>query len=169
MMLQRILVLIFCAVLLVCFGCGSSIPPGFPDLVPLKITVTDGGSPMDKVSVGVLTTDYGISYTTGGITDSNGVVEVVTSMATYQAKGSPVGKYKVTLYKKPKLPSEKPQEEINQMTPEETTAYGNLIHKEMQKAKPVVPVQLHSVTTTPLEIEVQAGGGEFSFDISEYN
>ena len=149
-------------------GCGTPLPSDFPNLVPVKITVTDSGTPIDNVAVGLTQSDSGTSYATGGNTDAAGLLEVTTSMATHQAKGCPVGKFKVTLNKKPKYPSEKPQEEINQMTPEQTDAYGKIISKEAKEAKPIIPVKLNSMTTTPIEIDVPDGGKDFDFDISQY-
>ncbi|MDR3108571.1 MAG: carboxypeptidase-like regulatory domain-containing protein [Planctomycetaceae bacterium] len=153
----------------VMMGCSqSNKPKDFPNLVPVKITVIDGTTPIEGVSVVLMQTDTGTSLVAGGNTDKAGVLNVTTSQATYQAKGCPVGKYKVTLSKSPKLPSEKTREEINQMTPEETDAYTKIITKEAKQAKPIIPPSLSSITTTKLEVEIPSGGTEITININEY-
>lgn len=165
---MRNLTLLFLPFLFFWVGCNPSVPSNFPSVVPVKVTVNDQGSPIDNVAVVFTVSDSGVSHIVGGNTDPSGVVELKTTQATHQVKGCPLGKYKVTLNKAPKLPSEKTREEINRMTPEETNAYSQIIEKETKEAKPIIPTPLTSITTTPITVEVPAGGKDFTFDISEY-
>ncbi len=79
-------------------GCGGAAPPdGLPELHPFELSVSQGGTPVEGVSVQLVPEDRANSrWACGGATDAEGKVFVKT---LGKFEGAPAGSYKVTFYK----------------------------------------------------------------------
>lgn len=88
-----ILSLNFCVI-----GCNRLPPPpeGLPKLYPCKITVTFGGEIIEGINVSLKSSDPNFKWTSGGITDKNGVAEIRTAFAY---PGAPEGNFIVSFNK----------------------------------------------------------------------
>jgi len=77
-------------------GCGPEMPPGFPKVYPVSLTVTQGDQPLAGATVSLRPTDLSIGdWAIGGKTDENGVVELLT----HGYRGAPAGTFKVVVTK----------------------------------------------------------------------
>ena len=84
--------LVFCFVLT---GCGEPKPEGFPTLYPLTLTFVQDGGPCADTTI-ILVPQDSNPWTTGGVTDANGVV---TFRTHGKHSGVPAGTYKITASK----------------------------------------------------------------------
>ena len=141
-------------------GCGKKKPEGMPDLEPVTLTVTQDGAPCADAQINLLSLDPSNKWTSGGTTDALGVVALATHG---QYKGVPVGKYKVSVFKKvgegtppPPLPTDEASEKAYNDYYESGQTYDLfcLIEKKYTDFK-----------TTPLEIEVVKGKNELTVDV----
>ena len=110
-MKQLIIILSLC---ILCSGCGSKVPTGFPKTVPCGITVTDGGKPLEGVFVTLHNADTS-NYSCVAINDANGLAAMQTSQGNYTQKGVPPGNAVITLAKIPVVDDWKTQEELAAM------------------------------------------------------
>jgi hypothetical protein len=145
-----LLLLLFCAALV---GCGnSSRPKDLPPLNPCKITITQNGTALNEADVEVIAQDSSVKYrNSSGTTNSNGIVE----LSTYSFKGVPVGKYKVLVRK---MVLEGAVEQTDETGAKQVSGGKdyNLVNLKYQDEK-----------TTDLEIEIQKGQNEFTFDVGD--
>ena len=151
-------------------GCSDGKPADFPAVSPLTITVTDAGAPVADAIVTLYPQGAKLgSCGIGGVTDAQGVVEVMTSMSGYQGSGCPEGKFKITVVKEPIYPSQLPQDQVNQMTPEESSAYAKKLDDERATTPRPIPNTLESLGKTPLLIDVKSGEeNKLDVNIAEY-
>ncbi|TWT65957.1 carboxypeptidase regulatory-like domain-containing protein [Allorhodopirellula solitaria] len=78
-------------------GCsGEELPVGMPSLQPVKVTIVQGGTPLEGASVQLMPEDASNTWASGGSTDAMGVVNIMT-LGKYD--GAPAGTYKVTVDK----------------------------------------------------------------------
>ena len=90
--------IVFAALALPLFVCGCSgpsKPDGLPDRVPLEITLTQDGKPLQEATVQLVSPDVPWSIT--GNTDAHGTAKMVTHG---QFAGVPPGPYKVVVIKR---------------------------------------------------------------------
>ncbi len=143
-------------------GCSEPLPAGMPKLQKVKITLTQEGKPCDDAKIGLNPIGGNAQWSSGGTTNSQGVLEPVTHG---KYKGMPVGKYKVTVDKsvgegEPPPPS--PIDAESQKKFNEYKASGKTYHLYQ-----VIPDKYRLRDSSPLEIDVTEGGGEFTLDIPE--
>ncbi|MDO5553857.1 MAG: hypothetical protein Q4G68_08845, partial [Planctomycetia bacterium] len=138
-------------------GCegGSAAPEGFPDLVPYRINVMDGATPVEGVNVQLVPQEK-MEWTAGGATDAAGKLAISTIQFGHAESGVPVGTYKVVLSKMEEAPSAKglSMEEYR----EKSKGF---------KSKQFCPKSLTDASTTPLTAEVSKGG-ELTIDLTRY-
>ena len=143
------------------FGCSRGVPKDFPALHPCVITVTQDGTPLAEASV-LLKPIQGNALSASGVTDKNGIA-VMKVQATFD--GAPEGKYKVMIVKqtREKNPEVK-AEELQEFAPDSTA----LREKEYIITDFVDP-KFGNATQTPLEIQIQSGKNESTFEVTKPN
>src|SRR5690554_1323859 len=77
-------------------GCGESLPPGMPELHPVKLEFTQAGVPLAGAAVQLVPLDATSRWVSGGGTDALGIA-IPHTHGTYP--GVPAGKYKVCVTK----------------------------------------------------------------------
>ena len=89
---------LFVLLVLLLSGCGGEkLPPGMPKLHPATLTVMQDGNPLPDAEIVMTNTDPAASnWSSGGVTDQNGVLKLRT-MGRYE--GVPAGTYKVAVQK----------------------------------------------------------------------
>ena len=127
--------------LLVVAGCSDNTQPtGMPKLIPVTVTVTQGGTPLEGATVQLIALDSANSqWAAGGSTDAAGVANFVT-LGQYQ--GVAPGKYKVTVSKS-----------VSEGGPS-AVAVDSPSSISTTKTFLLVDPKFQSFETTPLEIEV---------------
>ena len=143
---------------LFCFvGCGGKKKPDdLPPLYPVKITVMQDGKPLERATVRLVADGSNTRFTTGSVTDKNGVAIIKTDG---QWPGAPEGKYKVLVQKI--------------VTPEADPSEDSLSYEEQQvkaaernkQTKSVVDSKFMNLKTTTLAIEVTTSGATETFDV----
>lgn len=142
-------------------GCGQKRPDGMPELYKTKIILTQQGKPCADAKIALISLG-GSQWSSGGTTDANGGIELVTHG---QYKGVPAGKYRVTV--------DKTVGEGEPPPPSPIDAESQRIYNEYVAAKKsyrlfqVIPDQYRLRDRSPLEIEVVAGKNEITLDIPE--
>jgi len=137
-------------VFLMLVGCGQSKrPDGLPPLYPCTVLVLQEGKPLEKAQVLLIQQDNaGIRWVVGGITDTNGEVQV----ATYgQYPGAPLGEYKVTVTKSEQVMTASP----SAMGPGRFDTY-TFVEKEYTLED-----------TTPLTLQVVKGTKKYQIDVGK--
>jgi len=136
-------------------GCsGQPKPDGMPPLHPLTITVTQEGKPLAEASVSLHPIGGEHSWSSGGLTQSDGSL-VIYTYGKYA--GAPAGKFKVTVdcvTSDPPAPKNVTMEELD-------------AHNKKHPAFRIVPLQYTEKGKTPLEIEVVKGANKITLDIPE--
>ena len=125
-------------------------------MYPVKVTVIQDGNPLEGAAVTLIADGQGTRFSTGGITDKNGVATIKTDA---EWPGAPAGKYKVCISK---VVSPPPQRVEPSMT------YEDIKKMEKERAaqmKSTVPPQFSKASTTPLSLEVTSGEVTETFDI----
>jgi hypothetical protein len=140
------------AVLCVVSGCGG---PGV-NLVPVEGTVTLDGEPLRNKSLMFMEVAQE-GTNAGGNTNDEGRYELLAQIpgAVQDHKGIPPGRYKVLVFE-PLIPIEsKVDDEMYEpvFVPGETRSGG-------------IPPAYQSFQTTPLEVEVPAGGGSIDLELT---
>jgi len=139
-------------------GCGPARPADLPPLVPCKIKVHDGGSPLANIGVSFQrVTDHG-GWSLNGQTDPNGVAVAKTSVGTYLAAGIPAGTYRITLSEHIEIP------DLGGDYDPETPAKVQKFLAENRK----LPAILYDPSRTPLELTVGDSGAELDIDVAQY-
>jgi hypothetical protein len=150
--------------LLIFTSCGGEPKPeGLPALYPAKITILQAEKKLDGASVILINEETSQSqWLVGGVTDSNGVCTLKT---LGKFDGAPVGKYKVTVEKT----TIKESETAKQPVPTDPQALNEYYAKIANEEKHYNNVNLKYKlpTTTDLEIEINAGKNENTFDVGE--
>jgi len=166
----RTLVIILTAGLIVA-GCGggTSKPPGSPPVFPVKVTVVDGGTPIQNASVTFVYAEHPTAGTVG-FTDANGVAEMRSIFGSYVGPGAPAGRCKVIVTKEPMLPDgvAKSSEEMDTMSESEVRAHQAQVARTLAALPREVPPSLSDIVTTPIEFEVMKGRNDFTIDVSQH-
>jgi hypothetical protein len=138
-------------------GCSQKLPANFPKTVPCKITVTNGGVPLDTATVILTATDgSGGNWVVAGETNTQGVAEIKTVTLGHSADGAPAGLFKVTVRKPlPLYIDSTPKEQLEKMDYEQTLAHNAKIGEEANKRPPIVPEKYSDPAQTTLTIEVK--------------
>ena len=134
---------------LFCFyGCdGKKKPADLPTLYPVKITVIQDGKPLEGATVNLVADGANVRFTTGSITDKNGVATIKTDR---QWPGAPAGKYKVCIKKV--------------VAPEADPSEASLTHEEQQAKAAERGKQTKSLVNAKY---LRANTTEFSINITE--
>jgi hypothetical protein len=169
-------------------GCGYRTPQGFPETMPVKITVLKNGEPQKGVEVSLVYPDGNGAVVVAADTDSVGTAQLQTQWANFIKKGAPIGNAKVTLIKHVSAPPEnapietlpeeiKPEDaEKNpaviraakaDMKPKEAKTFSKKIEAEIDSMREV-PKVLSYHKTTPLEIHVLRQKNELTVDLADF-
>ena len=124
-------------------GCGKPLPPDMPKLYPARLTLTQDGKPFEGVMVIANNKDAASHYSSGGISDANGVV-VLRTHGKYS--GVPEGTYSLALSKREMVLDHKG----------ETTQFW------------VIDPKLGTAATSGLEVTVKPPGLKEILDIPVY-
>jgi hypothetical protein len=164
MMKNRILYALLVAVLagVALPGCKAKKPDGMPELVPFKVKVVDGSTPIADVEVFFIGQGNTVTH---AMTDASGVAEMTTSLQDYTEEGAPVGEYRVQCRKDPMAEHWKTPQEQAEMTIEERGAYSKEWQDKCDALPREVPKKWSDFDKTPLTASVPAGGGEVVFDV----
>ncbi len=158
---------IFMLSALFCVGCSPSAPEGFPaKLVPCRITITKGATPVAGATVCLFSDSANKSCVSTGITNEQGVAEIITRKATYAKPGVPPGKCTMTLSKNPRIEGEPDIAEMEFQGAE----YFTYMEKRAAKldAMPrIFPSEWDSPQTSPLTIDVGEEGGDQTIDATD--
>jgi hypothetical protein len=163
-MKNRIVCALLVAVLVgvVFTGCKGKRPDGMPELVPFKVKVVDGSTPIADVAVFFIADGNTVTSAT---TDASGVAEMTTTLQNYTEKGAPVGEYRVQCTKDPLAEHWKTAQERAMMSIEEQGAYNTEWQAKCEALPREIPKVWSNFDKTPLKASVPAGGGEVTFDV----
>jgi len=131
-------------------GCDNAKrPDGLPKLYPCSILVQQDGQPLEKAQVMLVQQDNaGTRWVVGGITGSDGIVQV----STYgQYPGAPLGEYKVTVTKNEQVMVVQP----SAMGPGRFDTY-TLVEREFTQED-----------TTPLLLHIVQGTKKYQIDVGK--
>ena len=145
-------------------GCGDSRPEGMPELYPTTVTITQEGEPLADATVSLYPENSELArWPVGGKTDENGEA-VMTTFAKYP--GAPAGTFKVAVNKTVTEGDPVPEHPGRDATPEEIAAYDRAMKTGSFEAYRVVAEEYRTAGTTPLTVEVEAGGeNNFTKDV----
>jgi len=144
-------------------GCGGQkLPPGIPKLYPATITVIQDGNPLAGAEVVVISTDPSMNWSSGGVTDKNGVVKLRT-MGQYD--GVPLGKYKVGV-RKIEFPDIAPPPEPSVMSTADEKNEYNRIMKEIEDNTFIFVDERFSIGKSQLEVEITPSNLKGTVDVS---
>jgi len=133
--LRQIVFAVAALPLFVCGCSGPSQPDGLPNRVPLEITLTQDGKPLQEATVQLVSPD--VPWAVTGNTDAHGTAKMVTHG---QFAGVPPGPYKVVVIKRDV-----------ESTPADDRKTQTL------KIYSLVDPKLSDRQTTPLELTVEKG------------
>lgn len=154
--------LLLTATITIFSGCDDKRPAGMPKLERVKLTVTQEGKPCDDAKLGLLPIAGDPQWSSGGTTNSNGILEPVT-YGKY--KGMPAGKYKVTVDRSVGVgdpPPPSPIDAESQKKHDEYYAAG-----KSYELFQTIPTEYRLRDQSPLEIEIKPGTNELTIDIPE--
>jgi len=149
---------------LFCFpGCGGKKKPSdLPPLYPVKITVIQGGGPLEGATVR-LVAERDVRFTTAAITDKNGVATIKTDI---DWAGAPAGKYRVTIHKMV-APAQTPIDQTLSFDEQRAQSMANQAAR-LAGTKSVVDSKFFRPTTSELTLEVvEKTGATETFDVGE--
>ncbi len=90
-------IIAFLPLFLFVLGCGGQrLPSDMPKLYPVKLTITQKGTPCAGASVFLANEDSNFKWAVTGVTDQTGVAELKTN-GSYT--GAPAGKYNISVRK----------------------------------------------------------------------
>ena len=155
--------------LVVIGGCGTKRPDGIPPLRPAKVTVNNGGTPIANATVSfIYQGSFSGSWAVNGVTNANGIAEIMTSQGEWRGKGAPEGEYIVYITRMPDYEADPIPDAIK----DNSDALEIFFQEQMRKrsaAPQVIPEILSNPARTPLRVEVTAGGkAELAVDVSEH-
>ena len=156
-------------------GC-SKIPPDLPPLAPCKVKVHDNGHPLAKIDVAFQRVEGQAGWSLNGRTGADGVAIAQTICGSFNAKGIPIGTYRVTLKEHIELPPELNNVSGNAKDP---TMYDPTISDKQRKdlvdqrqkylaEHRMLPAILCDPAQTPLELAVTTSGAELDVDVSRF-
>ena len=154
--------------LILVVGCGPARPDGIPQLYPATVTVTNGGTPIERASVLLAGGPSGGSWIANGVTDVNGIAVITTSQGEWQGKGAPEGEYKVYIMKNPDIHQEPLPPELADDS-QALERHGDEYRRLLAAAPRVIPEVLTSPATSPLTLTVSTSGTvELTVDVSQH-
>jgi len=125
-------------------------PSDMPDLVKIKIVLTQDGQPLTGALVNMIPTDEASKYPSGGVSDDKGICEPRTRG---KFQGAPAGTYDVTV-------SKQTTEETGNMIP------GALPGQEIPETKTFNIVDAKYGKPGELKLEVKSDGEKtFTFEL----
>lgn len=137
-------------------ACGPARPDDMPETAPCTITVLKDGAPLPDVEVSLYREKGNGALSIRGKTDANGIALIRSSWGEYSSRGAPIGKNKITIVKHFAVPGALTADEIEMLSPQEQMEYEKKYNEELEKNSPV-PRELSQVSSTNLEIDIQAG------------
>jgi hypothetical protein len=138
---KQYILFLFCCIFVFNVGCGGAKKPdGMPQLYKTTLLITQEKTPLAGAIVSLVSEDVSNNWTSGGTTNANGVVNIMTYG---QFLGCPEGKFKVCISK------QMVEGKVDMSDP--ASPKGSPIIYDL------VPPELNSAKTTTLEIEVKAG------------
>ncbi|MCL2118426.1 MAG: hypothetical protein FWH27_08385 [Planctomycetaceae bacterium] len=168
MLTKRSLALFACFSLVLFSGCPGGTPKGFPKVIPCKITVLDGTTPIADVEVSLYATSPASGMVFYGKTDASGLCKVGTSFANFFKEGVPEGSYKVVLVKEPFVEDTKTREEQNEMPRPELDAYRKQMQDKRDALPKIIPVALTTNAKTTLTLNVSGKVAELTVNVAEH-
>ena len=164
-----------CCCLSLLTGCGEKYPADFPKVYPIKVTVTDGTTPLSNVRLMFyrVSNESGSGYGVSGFTDATGVAKVSTSQGAYAKAGIPAGEYVVTVEDVIIVDLGVSPEEIAKMSyPEEmklAKEESRLRAEYKRKVPPALCKQAVNVEDrSPLRFTAVEGKNEWTIDVAAY-
>ena len=150
-------------------GCskGPKKPADSPPVSPCKVTVVNGGTPIQGATISFVYDEYPTSATTGS-TNEKGIAEMRSIFGSFVGPGAPLGKCKVAVTKEPSVPDAKTQEERDNMSDNEARAYAEQREKAFAALPREIPASLGDSATSKIEFDVQKSGNDFTIDVSQY-
>ena len=151
--MQRFFTVIMTVLIAAGAGCSRSPakPEGFPELVPCKIKVIQGGAPLVAADVTLIPFDVtGTVWPVGGRTDAAGIAV----MRTYgEHVGAPVGQYRVVVSK------------LETETTAPASTAGDQYRPAQERLYDLVDPALGFPPTTTLQIQIEEGIADYSVDV----
>lgn len=147
-------------------GCGPRRPDFLPDTFPTTVTVVDGGSPVEGVTVTLFRAEALPNVTVYGVTDSSGATKIASMAGGNNFDGAPAGEYTVICNKK--ITEAIPNEIL--VTPGDSPAEIKKKGEAMKAFKDehrVVPEILEKQATSPIQLTV-GDKGELKIDLAEH-
>ena len=136
-------------------GCGDSErPAGFPKLYPVSLKVTQEGTPLAKALVSLKMSDGSMVWSTGGVTNEQGIVVLWTHG---KFRGAPEGKFKVIITK---IINEGEEEMLAAADREDYMAAAKIPVNSYSCVKD----EYESFEKTPLEIEITKKSRKIDID-----
>ncbi|MDO5552909.1 MAG: hypothetical protein Q4G68_04030 [Planctomycetia bacterium] len=145
--------LIFIAVFITC-GCNETNPDGITKVVPAKIHVTVGGSPLAQADLQLVGEGDLSGVAVSGQTDSQGLASLTSVKGDWVKAGAPLGNYRVVVQKQQQIEGLKSMEEVTDMKEEERKAYHAKIEAARKNMRLPFAEAYTSVKTTPLTLEI---------------
>ncbi|GHT36230.1 hypothetical protein FACS189427_07450 [Planctomycetales bacterium] len=151
-------------------GCGGvPAPDELKNLVPVSVTVTDGGTPLDDVAVTLSPKTGGGAWASCGITDAKGVAVIQTTRASYTGKGAPAGDYKIMLIKGIKFPADLQPQETDQDLAPQAAAAKEAKRNDFLKKNRIIPEAFENAAKSPVDLTAAPKtGATLTVDISQY-
>jgi len=148
-------------------GCSRT-PSELRGLVPVTITVLYEGKALPAVRVALSTGQIVGVWSSGGVTNDQGVAVIESNLRTHTASGVPAGTYKITLVQSVQLPDE--------LKPTQQELDGDVANAEVQRkrqvfieAHTVVSEQWETAATSPVELVVEQGNPvQQTVDVAKY-
>jgi len=157
--MRTLIILSLTVVLAFQAGCGQQYPSDWPKTYPCTITVTEGGVPVEGVSVLLSRTENHGSWAVSGLTNTGGVAEIETSWTHSAVKGAPEGTFIVMPSKAgPPFQPSISDADWAAMPYEKRDAFMDAEKaKWLQNNPPLLPEKLAIATSSPIRIEVKPG------------
>jgi len=154
---QRFFISFLIVLVLFIAGCGGvKKPDGMPTLYKTTLTFTQDGTPLAEATVTLVPVEGAVTWSAGGMTDSNGVLKVKTQT---QFDGAPAGNYKITVSKTETEGKAEMVESSDAANVRPVAATGNV------KTYYLVDKKYRTAKDSSLTLEVKSGKNEETFDL----
>ncbi|MDR1269700.1 MAG: carboxypeptidase-like regulatory domain-containing protein [Planctomycetaceae bacterium] len=148
-------------VLVICSGCGQSLPPDLPKLYSVSMTITQEDKPLPDAVVFMINENPASKWTAGGLTNQNGIVNLRTNG---QFNGVPLGTYKMTV-RKTESPDSTLLNEISES--EQPQEYARIRKQIEENTFELVEEQFSDFQTSPLSAEITPDKSTFKIDVGK--
>ena len=138
-------------------------PDGFPALFPCKITITQGGQPLEGAFVRLMPEDKAFQWTISGKTGANGVANISTHT---NYPGAPEGTFKVCVSKVQETPSQFPPP-AKDAPYEDWEAWRGHTNSEYCPKYNLIKPEYDNDAETPHSITIGKGKNSQTFDVGE--